>query len=148
MKIVDSYIAKGIEEGATVLAGGRPEPPEKGYFINPTVFTDVTNDMTIAQEEIFGPVLCVITYDGVDQALAIANDTKYGLNGAVWGPDKEEATKVAEGILSGNVYVNGSRATSQRLLAALRTAVSAVKAAKTGCSNLQNRKLFLTHKLL
>ena len=54
--IVDSYIAKGIEEGATVLAGGRPEPPEKGYFINPTVFTDVTNDMTIAQEEIFGPV--------------------------------------------------------------------------------------------
>ena len=107
-KIVDSYIAKGIEEGATVLAGGRPEPPEKGYFVNPTVFTDVTNDMTIAQEEIFGPVLCVLTYDGVDQALAIANDTKYGLNGAVWGPDKEEATKVAEGILSGNVYVNGS----------------------------------------
>ena len=101
-------LLRGIEEGATVLAGGRPEPPEKGYFINPTVFTDVTNDMTIAQEEIFGPVLCVLTYEGVDQALAIANDTKYGLNGAVWGPDKEEATKVAEGILSGNIYVNGS----------------------------------------
>ena len=104
--------------------------------------------MTIAQEEIFGPVLCVLTYEGVDQALAIANDTKYGLNGAVWGPDKEEATKVAEGILSGNIYVNGSRATSRRLLAALRTAVSAVKAAKTGCWNLRNRKPFLTHKLL
>ncbi|WP_296828747.1 aldehyde dehydrogenase family protein [uncultured Megasphaera sp.] len=106
--IVDSYIAKGIEEGATVLAGGRPEPPEKGYFINPTIFTDVTKDMTIAQKEIFGPVLCVLTYDSVDQALEIANATRYGLNGAVWGPNKEEASKVAEGILSGNVYVNDS----------------------------------------
>lgn len=106
--IVDSYIAKGIEEGATVLAGGRPEPPEKGYFINPTIFTDVTKNMTIAQKEIFGPVLCVLTYDSVDQALEIANATRYGLNGAVWGPNKEEASKVAEGILSGNVYVNDS----------------------------------------
>lgn len=105
---VDAYIAKGIEEGATLLAGGRPEPPEKGFYVKPVIFTDVRNDMTIAREEIFGPVLSVITYDSIDQALAIANDTPYGLNAAVWGPDKEEATKIAGSILSGNVYVNGS----------------------------------------
>ena len=105
---VDAYIAKGIEEGATLLAGGRPAAPEKGYYAAPTIFTDVTNDMTIAREEIFGPVLCVIAYDTVDEALTIANDTPYGLNAAVWGPDKDEASKVAAAIWSGNVYVNDS----------------------------------------
>ena len=75
---VDTYIAKGMEEGATLLAGSRPEAPEKGYYVKPVIFTDVTNDMTIAREEIFGPVLCVITYDTVEEALAIANDTPYG----------------------------------------------------------------------
>ena len=105
---VDTYIAKGMEEGATLLAGSRPEAPEKGYYVKPVIFTDVTNDMTIAREEIFGPVLCVITYDTVEEALAIANDTPYGLNAAVWGPDKAEASKVAAAILSGNVYVNDS----------------------------------------
>lgn len=105
---VDTYIAKGMEEGATLLAGSRPEAPEKGYYVKPVIFTDVTNDMTIAREEIFGPVLCVITYDAVEEALAIANDTPYGLNAVVWGPDKAEASKVAAAIWSGNVYVNDS----------------------------------------
>ncbi len=105
---VDAYIAKGLEEGATLLAGGRPDAPDHGYYVKPVIFTDVTNDMTIAREEIFGPVLSVIAYDTVDEALAIANDTPYGLNAAVWGPDKEEASKVAAAVLSGNVYVNDS----------------------------------------
>lgn len=105
---VDAYIAKGLEEGATLLAGSRPEAPEKGYYVKPVIFTDVTNDMTIAREEIFGPVLCVIAYDTVDEALTISNDTPYGLNAAVWGPDKDEASKVAAAIWSGNVYVNDS----------------------------------------
>ena len=101
-------IAKGLEEGATLLAGGRPDAPDHGYYVKPVIFTDVTNDMTIAREEIFGPVLSVIAYDTADEALAIANDTPYGLNAAVWGPDKEEASKVAAAVLSGNVYVNDS----------------------------------------
>lgn len=105
---VDAYIAKGLEEGATLLAGGRPDAPDHGYYVKPVIFTDVTNDMTIAREEIFGPVLSVIAYDTADEALAIANDTPYGLNAAVWGPDKEEASKVAAAVLSGNVYVNDS----------------------------------------
>ena len=79
---VQSYIRKGIEEGAEVLVGGEGHPAgfEAGYFVKPTVFVNVKNDMTIAQEEIFGPVLCVITYDSEDEAIRIANDSKYGLH--------------------------------------------------------------------
>jgi len=85
---VQSYIRKGIEEGAEVLVGGegRPEGFEAGYFVKPTVFVNVKNDMTIAQEEIFGPVLCVIAYDSEEEAIQIANDSKYGLHAAVLGP--------------------------------------------------------------
>ena len=85
---VQSYIRKGIEEGAEVLVGGegRPEGLEAGYFVKPTVFVNVTNDMTIAREEIFGPVLSVIAYDTEDEAISIANDSKYGLHAAVSGP--------------------------------------------------------------
>ena len=106
---VRGYINKGIEEGARLVIGG-PEQPEDlpvGYYVKPTVFADVTNDMTIAQEEIFGPVMCVITYDDVDQAVAIANDTVYGLDGAVWGADLEEAKAVARRLRTGGVEVNG-----------------------------------------
>lgn len=103
---VRSYLLLGLEEGARLLAGTvPPEEPEGGYFIEPAIFVDVQNDMRIAREEIFGPVLCVLTYETVDEAVEIANDTPYGLNAAVWGP-KSEAIAVAKRIRAGNVYVN------------------------------------------
>src|SRR4029077_14976926 len=82
---VQSYIRKGIEEGAEVLVGGEGHPQgfEAGFFVKPTVFVSVTNEMSVAQEEIFGPVLCVIAYDSEDEAIRIANDSKYGLHAAV-----------------------------------------------------------------
>ena len=105
---VQSYIRKGIEEGAEVLVGGegRPEGLEAGYFMKPTVFVNVKNDMTIAQEEIFGPVLCVIAYDSEDAAIQIANDSKYGLHAAVLGTDLERARRVASQIRAGRVVIN------------------------------------------
>jgi aldehyde dehydrogenase (NAD+) len=106
---VQSYIGKGIEEGAEVLAGGEghPEGLEAGYFVKPTVFVNVKNDMTIAQEEIFGPVLCVIAYDSEDEAIGIANDSKYGLHAAVLGTDLPRAHRVASQIRAGRVVING-----------------------------------------
>lgn len=98
------YIKKGQEEGAEVLVGGKAIEG-KGFFIEPTVFTNVTNDMTIAREEIFGPVLTVLTYDTVEEAIEIANDSPYGLSGAVVGP-QEEAVAVARKLRTGNVTVN------------------------------------------
>jgi aldehyde dehydrogenase (NAD+) len=105
---VQSYIRKGIEEGAEVLVGGegRPEGLEAGYFMKPTVFVNVKNDMTIAQEEIFGPVLCVIAYDSEDAAIRIAHDSKYGLHAAVLGTDLERARRVASQIRAGRVVIN------------------------------------------
>lgn len=102
---VKGYIQKGIDGGARILAGGLPDAPDAGYYVRPTIFADVTNDMAIAQEEIFGPVLCVIPYDTVEEAVKIANDTPYGLNAAVWGP-KTLALDVGRRILAGNVYIN------------------------------------------
>ena len=103
---VEDYIAKGREEGARlVLGGGRPERA-RGYFVEPTVFADVESRMTIAREEIFGPVVAVIPYDDEDHAVAIANDSDYGLSGSVWGPDVEHAKDVARRVRSGNVAVN------------------------------------------
>jgi aldehyde dehydrogenase (NAD+) len=106
---VQSYIRKGIEAGAEVLAGGEghPEGLEAGYFVKPTVFVNVKNDMTIAQEEIFGPVLCVIAYDSEDEAIRIANDSKYGLHASVLGTDLQRARRVASQIRSGRVVING-----------------------------------------
>jgi aldehyde dehydrogenase (NAD+) len=105
---IQSYIRKGIEEGAEVLAGGEGHPAgfEKGYYVKPTVFVNVKNDMTIAREEIFGPVLSVITYGSEDEAIRIANDSKYGLHGAVLGTDLERARRVAEQIQAGRVVIN------------------------------------------
>jgi aldehyde dehydrogenase (NAD+) len=106
---VRGYITKGIEEGATLLTGGA-EPPEglnKGYFVQPTVFSNVTRDMTIAQEEIFGPVLSIIPYDTEDEAVEIANDSVYGLAGGVWAGDKAHAEAVARKLRTGQVEVNG-----------------------------------------
>lgn len=105
------YIEKGKAEGANVLIGGKAVEG-KGYFIEPTIFTDVTNDMTIAREEIFGPVLTVISYDTVEDAIAIANDSDYGLSGAVVGP-AEEAERVARQLRTGNVYVNNGARNSK-----------------------------------
>jgi aldehyde dehydrogenase (NAD+) len=105
---VQSYIGKGIAEGAEVLVGGegRPRGLEAGHFVKPTVFVNVTNDMTIAQEEIFGPVLCVITYETDEEAVRIANDSRYGLHGYVSGADVARARRVASRILAGRVAIN------------------------------------------
>lgn len=104
---VRSYIEKGLSEGARLLAGGVPDAPVRGYYVEPTIFTGCTMDMTIARDEIFGPVLCVFTYETEDEAVALANDTRYGLNAAVYGP-KERAVAVAKKIRAGNVYINDS----------------------------------------
>jgi aldehyde dehydrogenase (NAD+) len=107
---VRSYIAKGVQEGARLVTGGA-EPPdglEKGYFVRPTVFSNVTSEMTIAQEEIFGPVLCILPYDDEEQAVRIANDTPYGLAGAVWSSDPERALGVARRLRTGQVDINGA----------------------------------------
>jgi aldehyde dehydrogenase (NAD+) len=108
---VQRLINAGIQEGATLIAGGpgRPDGFTKGYFVKPTVFSDVRNDMTIAREEIFGPVLSIIPYEDEDDAVRIANDTPYGLSGFVMSGDLERARRVARRIRSGNVHVNGAR---------------------------------------
>ena len=103
-----SYIEKGREEGARVLLGGGvPQHLDKGYYVEPTVFVDVTNDMAIAREEIFGPVLAVIAYDDEEDAIRIANDSDYGLSGSVWSASEERALAVARRIRTGTINVNG-----------------------------------------
>jgi aldehyde dehydrogenase (NAD+) len=106
---VTGYIKKGIDEGAKLVTGGpdRPKGMEKGFYVQPTVFSDVSNDMTIAREEIFGPVLSIIPYEGEEEAVQIANDTPYGLCGAVWSADPERARAVARRIRTGSIDING-----------------------------------------
>jgi len=108
---VQGYIALGLEEGARLVAGGpgRPEGLARGWFVRPTVFADVRNDMRIAREEIFGPVLCVIAYRDEEDAIAIANDTSYGLQAVVLGGDPARARAVAARLQAGRVQVNGLR---------------------------------------
>lgn len=105
---IQGLIQKGIDEGATLVAGGvgRPDGLRTGYFVKPTVFADVTNDMTIAREEIFGPVICILGYDNIEQAIEIANDTEYGLAGYVAGANLEKARAVARQIRAGWVSIN------------------------------------------
>jgi aldehyde dehydrogenase (NAD+) len=105
---IQGLIQKGIDEGATVVVGGpgRPDGLDTGYYVRPTVFADVKNDMTIAREEIFGPVLCILGYDDIDQALEIANDTEYGLAGYVSGADLDQARAIARKIRAGSVAIN------------------------------------------
>ncbi|HXC53809.1 MAG TPA: aldehyde dehydrogenase family protein [Rhizomicrobium sp.] len=107
---IQALIKKGIDEGATLVAGGlgRPDGMNRGYYVRPTVFANVTNDMTIAREEIFGPVLTMLTYDSEDDAIRMANDTVYGLSGYVQSGDLAHARKVASRIRSGNVHINGA----------------------------------------
>ena len=106
---IQGLIEKGIEEGATLVAGGpgKPEGLDTGHYVKPTVFADVTNDMTIAREEIFGPVLCILGYDDYDDAIRIANDTEYGLASAISGEDIETARSLAKRIRAGRVAING-----------------------------------------
>ena len=106
---IQGLIEKGIEEGATLVAGGpgKPEGFNAGYYVKPTIFSDVSNDMTIAREEIFGPVLSILPYKDEEDAILIANDTEYGLSGYVSG-SQEKAQKFAEKFRSGNVHVNGA----------------------------------------
>ncbi|WP_327146116.1 aldehyde dehydrogenase family protein [Nocardia sp. NBC_01327] len=103
------YIRRGIEEGATLVTGGTDpvESLERGWFVRPTVFSDVDPSMTIAQEEIFGPVLAILPYDSEDHAVAIANGTHYGLSGGVWSADPERAQRVARRLRTGQVEING-----------------------------------------
>ena len=107
---VEGYIAKGIAEGAKVVTGGsgRPDGLTKGYFVKPTIFSNVRNDMTIAREEIFGPVLCILPYDSEEQAVQIANDTPYGLAAYVWSKDNLHARRIGGQIRAGQVTLNGA----------------------------------------
>jgi len=105
---VQQYIAKGRAEGARLVTGGsRPTHLDRGWFVEPTIFADVDNRLTIAQEEIFGPVLSVIPYGTLDEAVQIANDSEYGLGGTVWSSDPERALGVARRVRSGSVGING-----------------------------------------
>jgi acyl-CoA reductase-like NAD-dependent aldehyde dehydrogenase len=106
---VRGYIRKGVDEGARLVTGGDapPEGLDQGYYVRPTVFSDVRSDMTIAQEEIFGPVLVIIPYEDEEDAIRIANDSEYGLAGGVWSADEERAKRVARRIRTGQVEING-----------------------------------------
>ena len=107
---IQGLIQAGIDEGATLVAGGvgRPEGLDKGYYVKPTVFANVTNDMTIAKEEIFGPVVSILGYETVDQAIDIGNDTEYGLAAYVAGADIAKVREVASRLRAGQVSINGA----------------------------------------
>jgi len=109
---IQGLIKKGIDEGATLVTGGlgRPEGLNRGYYVRPTIFANVNNDMTIAREEIFGPVLAMLPYDSEEDAIRMANDTVYGLSGYVQSGDLAHARKVASRLRSGNVHLNGAGA--------------------------------------
>ena len=108
-KTVDRCIKMGVEEGATIVTGGpgRPENLEKGAFVKPTIFGDVTADMRIAKEEIFGPVLCMMPYDTIDEAVEIANSSEYGLGSGVWAGDRESAIAIARQLRAGQCFIQG-----------------------------------------
>lgn len=110
-RTVQGYVRTGIEEGARVVAGGADDPEgfDTGFYVQPTIFADVVNSMVIAQEEIFGPVLCIIPVDSEEEAIAVANDSPYGLSGAVWADTNEHAIAVARRLQTGQVMVNGGR---------------------------------------
>ncbi|KAJ6995528.1 aldehyde dehydrogenase family protein [Populus alba x Populus x berolinensis] len=105
---VEGYVALGQDEGAKLtVGGGRPPGLATGWYVEPTVFTGVDNGMRIAREEIFGPVVCVIPYDGDAEGLAIANDSEYGLAGSIWSANSQRALGIAKGLRTGMVLVNG-----------------------------------------
>jgi acyl-CoA reductase-like NAD-dependent aldehyde dehydrogenase len=107
---VRAHIRQAIAEGARLICGGPEQPPQAptGYFVTPTAFSDVTVDMTLAQEEVFGPVLAIMPYDTEEEAIEIANSTIFGLAGGVWSRDAERANRVARRIRTGQIDINGS----------------------------------------
>jgi aldehyde dehydrogenase (NAD+) len=107
---IQTLIKAGIEEGATLLVGGagKPDGFETGYYVRPTIFCDVSNDMRIAREEIFGPVLSIIPFDDEDEALQIANDTPYGLAAYIETGDSDRAERLVKKLRAGQVYINGT----------------------------------------
>jgi betaine-aldehyde dehydrogenase len=106
---VESYFEVALSEGATIATGGRrPGSAGEGWYVEPTLLADVTNSMRVAQEEIFGPVIALIAYDDVDEAVRLANDSPYGLSGSVWSADPDAALAVARRIRTGMVSVNGA----------------------------------------
>jgi betaine-aldehyde dehydrogenase len=107
LESVRGYIQKGVVEGATLVTGGVDSGHDLGYFVSPTVFSRVTPDMTIAREEIFGPVLSIMPYEDEDEAVRIANDTEYGLSGGVWSGDPDRALRVAKQMRAGQIEING-----------------------------------------
>jgi aldehyde dehydrogenase (NAD+) len=108
---VQDYIRLGIEEGARIVAGGADDPEgyDIGFYVQPTIFADVNNSMRIAQEEIFGPVLCIVPVDSDEEAIEVANDSPYGLSGAVWAETNDLALAAARRLQTGQVMVNGGR---------------------------------------
>ena len=106
---VSRYISTGIDEGATLVAGGEgmPDGLDSGFYVRPTVFADVTPEMTVFREEIFGPVLCITTYSDEEEAIELANDSEYGLSGGVWSGDEDRAMRVARKLRTGQVSING-----------------------------------------
>ncbi|MEM8998498.1 MAG: aldehyde dehydrogenase family protein, partial [Acidobacteriota bacterium] len=106
---VRAYIQSGIDDGAQLITGGVDAPTERGFFVRPTVFANVDNASTLAQEEIFGPVLSIIPFDDEDHAVALANASNYGLAGAVWSQDEARALRVARRLRTGQVDINGGR---------------------------------------
>lgn len=104
---VENYIATGRTEAKLIAGGGRPKDTPNGWFVEPTIFTDVANDAVIAREEIFGPVLSIIPYEGEEEAIALANDSPFGLGGSVWSADSEHALKVARKVQTGTIGING-----------------------------------------
>jgi aldehyde dehydrogenase (NAD+) len=107
---IQALIQKGIDEGATLATGGtdRPEGLKRGYFVKPTVFTDVNNQMAIAREEVFGPVLTILPFDSEDEAVNVANDTPYGLSGYVSSGNLERARRIASRLRTGMVHINNA----------------------------------------
>lgn len=107
-KKVKALIQSGLDEGATLIAGGDADLPQAGYFVAPTVFANVTDTMSVFKEEIFGPVICLVSYDTIDDAIALANKTEYGLSSYVWGNNQDECNAVARRIRAGMVHINGA----------------------------------------
>ena len=142
---VQALIQQGIDEGATLVAGGvgRPDGLKVGYFVQPTVFTNVTNDMTIARDEIFGPVLSILGYNSEDEAISIANDTVYGLAGYVSSGDVEHAKRVARRIRSGNVHLNGAGTDSNAIFGGYKQSGNGREFGKHGIMEFMESKAIL-----
>jgi aldehyde dehydrogenase (NAD+) len=135
---VEAYIAKGIEEGArVVVGGGRPPHQKTGWFVEPTVFANVDNSHTIAREEIFGPVITITPYDGVDDAVRLANDSEYGLAGSIWTTDSERGLAVARRIMTGSVGINHYQADVHSPTTMIKSSGLGVKFAPEALSSYQ-----------